>query len=158
VPEDAFARFLIAFPDYALTAALDDLRAAEYGRLDEQRHAYLDYTGAALHAASQVREHAEWLVANVCGNPHSASPASAAATTAVEDTRNAVLRWFNATRDYVAVFTQNASAALKLVGESYPFVDGSRLRFVVGQFKDAEVRAAAAELLGTWSVTYGGGT
>ena len=127
MPEDAFARFLIAFPDYALTAALDDLRAAEYGRLDEQRHAYLDYTGAALHAASQVREHAEWLVANVCGNPHSASPASAAATTAVEDTRNAVLRWFNATRDYVAVFTQNASAALKLVGESYPFVDGSRL-------------------------------
>ena len=119
--EDALARFLIAFPDYASTAALDDLRAAEYGRLDEQRHAYLDYTGAALHAASQVREHAEWLAANVCGNPHSASPASAASTTAVEDTRNAVLRWFNATRDYVAVFTQNASAALKLVGESFPF-------------------------------------
>ena len=74
-----------------------------------------------------MREHAEWLASNVFGNPHSASPASAAATTAVEDTRNAVLRWFNATRDYVAVFTQNASAALKLVGESYPFADGSRL-------------------------------
>lgn len=124
---DAFERFRIAFPDYDSTSALDELRAADYARLDEQRHIYLDYTGAGLHGASQVREHAEWLASSVCGNPHSASPASSAATSAVEETRRAVLRWFNATRDYVAVFTQNATAALKLVGESYPFQDGSRL-------------------------------
>ena len=40
---------------------LDELRALEYGRLDSQGHAYLDYTGAGLHADSQVREHAELL-------------------------------------------------------------------------------------------------
>jgi len=49
------------------------------------------------------------------------------ATAAVESTRRDVLRWFNGTRDYVCVFTQNATAALKLVGESYPFAEGSRL-------------------------------
>jgi molybdenum cofactor sulfurtransferase len=123
----AFERFLIEFPEYRSTEALDTLRAEEYGHLDESGHTYLDYTGACLYAASQLREHTQWLSSGLFGNPHSASPASAAATAAVESTRRDVLRWFNGTRDYVAVFTQNASAALKLVGESYPFTTGSRL-------------------------------
>ncbi len=124
---DAFKRFLLDFPEYRSTEALDALRAAEYARLDEGRHTYLDYTGAGLHAASQVRQHVEWLSSGVFGNPHSASPASTAATSAVEDTRRAVLAWFNASADYVAIFTQNATAALKLVAESYPFAPGGRL-------------------------------
>ena len=126
--EDAFERFLIAFPDYASTAALDDLRAAEYARLDAHGHTYLDYTGAGLHAASQVREHARVAVVRTCSATR-IRPARRRRPrrAAVESTRRAVLRWFNATRDYVAVFTQNASAALKLVGESYPFAAGSRL-------------------------------
>jgi molybdenum cofactor sulfurtransferase len=123
----AFERFLIDFPDYRSTEALDVLRATEYAHLDESGHAYLDYTGACLYAASQLREHTQWLSSGLFGNPHSASPASAAATAAVESTRRDVLRWFNGTRDYVAVFTHNATAALKLVGESYPFATGSRL-------------------------------
>jgi selenocysteine lyase/cysteine desulfurase len=36
-----------------------------------------------------------------------------------------VLAWFNAAADYTAVFTLNASGALKHVGESYPFAPGS---------------------------------
>jgi molybdenum cofactor sulfurtransferase len=122
-----FERFLIDYPEYRSTEALDELRASEYARLDAAGHIYLDYTGAGLVATSQLREHALWLSSGVYGNPHSASPASAAATSAVEDTRRDVLRWFNGERDYVAVFTLNASAALKLVGESYPFTSGSRL-------------------------------
>ena len=128
--EDAatpFERFLAAHPDYASTEALDALRATEYAHLDAASHTYLDYTGSSLYAASQLREHVLWLSSGVFGNPHSASPASAGATTAVEGARRDVLRWFNATRDYVAVFTQNASAAVKLVGESYPFEAGGRL-------------------------------
>jgi molybdenum cofactor sulfurtransferase len=126
-PSDAFERFLIDFPDYRSTAALDELRASEYARLDTSGHTYLDYTGAGLHAERQIRQHVDWLSSGVFGNPHSASPASSAATAAVEETRRAVLRWFNGAGDYVAVFTQNASAALKLVGESYPFGPGGRL-------------------------------
>jgi len=122
-----FERFLVEFPDYRTTRALDDLRASEYEHLDAGGHTYLDYTGACLYGASQVREHAAWMGSGLYGNPHSASPASSAATAAVEDTRRHVLRWFNGTRDYVCVFTQNASAALKLVGESYPFTAGGRL-------------------------------
>ncbi|MBE0621570.1 MAG: aminotransferase class V-fold PLP-dependent enzyme [Burkholderiales bacterium] len=125
-----FAHFLDKYPAYAGTNALDALRALEYGRLDSQGHAYLDYTGAALHADSQVREHAELLGKRVFGNPHSASPSSMAMTQAVERARAAVLAYFNGTGDYTAVFTLNASAALKLVGESYPFGPGGRFLLV----------------------------
>jgi molybdenum cofactor sulfurtransferase len=128
---DAFQRFLLAFPDYRSTESLDAIRTAEYARLDEGHHIYLDYTGAGLYAASQVRQHVEWLLSGVFGNPHSGSPASAAATSIVEETRRAVLAWFNATGDYVAIFTPNATAALKLVAESYPFAPGGRLLLTV---------------------------
>jgi len=121
------ASFLERHSDYAATNALDELRASEYGRLDAQGHTYLDYTGASLHADAQVREHAELLGQHVFGNPHSASPSSTAATHAVERARAAVLAYFGGTGDYTAVFTPNASGALKLVGESYPFHPGGRL-------------------------------
>ena len=42
-------------------AAVDELRAREYARLDELDQAYLDYTGGGLYAESQVREHQELL-------------------------------------------------------------------------------------------------
>jgi selenocysteine lyase/cysteine desulfurase len=47
-------------------------------------------------------------------------------TALVERTRRAVLAWFNGEDDYTAVFTTNATGALKLVGESYPFAEGGR--------------------------------
>jgi selenocysteine lyase/cysteine desulfurase len=122
-----FERFLSKHPGYAATAALDELRRSEYGRLDAQQHVYLDYTGGGLHAASQVRDHAELLNAHVFGNPHSTSPSSTETTQRVERAREAVLAHFNAAGDYTAVFTLNASGAIKLVAEAYPFEPGSRL-------------------------------
>ena len=123
----AYAEFLKAHPEYEATARLDELRASEYRRLDEQGHVYLDYTGGGLHADSQVRAHAELLTRQVFGNPHSASLASSGMTELVEQTRRAVLEWFHAPPgEYTAVFTANATGALKHVGESYPFAPGGR--------------------------------
>ena len=123
--------FLDRYPAYLTTSALDDLRALEYARLDAQGIVYLDYTGGGLHADSQVRLHADLLAQNVFGNPHSASPSSTAMTDAVERARDKVLDYFNGAGDYTAVFTLNASGALKLVGESYPFEPGGRLLLTV---------------------------
>ena len=120
----AHAAFVKVSPEYARTSALDALRASEYRRLDAERHVYLDYTGGGLHAESQVREHAELLNRSIFGNPHSANLTSSGMTTLVEQARRAVLAWFNAGDDYTAIFTQNATAALKQVGESYPFAPG----------------------------------
>src|SRR5918996_2183785 len=61
VSTSGYDEFLKAHPEYASTRALDALRASEYGRLDAQRHVYLDYTGAGLHAESQIRQHAALL-------------------------------------------------------------------------------------------------
>lgn len=114
-------------PREDLRAWFQDLRAREFARLDDEGQAYLDYTGSGLYAASQLRAHEELLRCRVLGNPHSENPASAAATRLVEETRRRVLDFFRADPDeYVVVFTANASAALKLVGEAFPFDASSR--------------------------------
>lgn len=120
-------RFQTTYPEFATTQRLTDLRQADYARLDRANHVYLDYTGGGLYAESQIRAHTELLLNNIFGNPHSSNPTSLAMTHLVEQTRHYVLEFFNASPDeYVAIFTQNASGALKLVGESYPFAPGSQ--------------------------------
>ena len=109
------------------TSVLDELRATEYGYLDEAGHVYLDYTGAGLASRSQVRAHAARITEGCYGNPHSENPTSSASTELVERARDAVLRYFRTTADdYAAIFTPNATGACRLVGESYPFRRGSR--------------------------------
>ena len=123
----AYHDYCRRYPAFETTTALDDLRAAEYARLDQQDHIYLDYTGGGLYAASQVRQHMDLLTTGVYGNPHSSNPTSLASTRLDERARRYVLEYFNASPDeYVAIFTMNASGALKLVGESYPFQRGGR--------------------------------
>jgi selenocysteine lyase/cysteine desulfurase len=123
--EDAFAAFLSAWPEYESTRSLDELRARDYARLDQLGDVYLDYTGAGLYGASQVREHLRLLESHVFGNPHSRNPASAQMSEWVERGRRDVLEYFNAPPDeYVVVFTPNATGALKLIGEAYPFAPG----------------------------------
>ena len=63
----------------------------------------------------------------ICYVPaYSAIPTSLAMTDLVEGTRKYVLRYFSASPDeYIAIFTANASGALKLVGEAYPYTHQS---------------------------------
>ncbi|MEZ4669374.1 MAG: aminotransferase class V-fold PLP-dependent enzyme [Anaerolineae bacterium] len=120
--DDAFEAFQKAYPTYATTHKLDILRKTEYARLDRTGHVYLDYTGGGLYGESQLRDHMTLLSNNVFGNPHSKNLTSMAMTERVEQTREHVLTYFNASPDeYTVIFTANASGALKLVGESYPF-------------------------------------
>ena len=59
------------------------------------------------------------------GNPHSQNESSQRAGDAVERVRQRVLRHFNTTpQQYDVVFTANATGALKLVGEAFPWTDG----------------------------------
>jgi molybdenum cofactor sulfurtransferase len=121
---DAFADFVRDFAGYACPE-LDTARATDFARLDRSGDVYLDYTGGGVYAESHVREHAELLTGAVFGNPHSTNPTSLAMTELAESARRAVLAHFGADPDeYVAVFTANASGALKLVAESYPFAPG----------------------------------
>jgi molybdenum cofactor sulfurtransferase len=118
----ALARFLRNYPGFAKTGALDVLRTKEYARLDEQGHTYLDYTGGGLYAESQLRQHQELLTGAVFGNPHSHHEASRPMNERIEATRVQILEFFHAApEEYEVIFTPNATGALRLVGESYPF-------------------------------------
>ncbi|TSA21374.1 aminotransferase class V-fold PLP-dependent enzyme [bacterium] len=115
------------FPEYEKTTQIDELRAEEYGRLDRVGHVYLDYTGGGMYSEYQLREHGKFLKDGIFGNPHSNNPSSLASTKVDESARRYVLEYFNASpEEYTVIFTHNASGALKIVGESYPFGPGSR--------------------------------
>jgi molybdenum cofactor sulfurtransferase len=123
----AEAAFRAEHPAYASTLVLDELRRTDYARLDRLGHVYLDYTGGGLYAESQFREHMRLLETGVFGNPHSINPTSAASTELVERARVRVLEFFSASpEEYEAIFTPNATGALRLVGEAYPFHRGDR--------------------------------
>jgi selenocysteine lyase/cysteine desulfurase len=125
--ESRFREFLERYPRYSTTGVIDELRHREFSRLDRLGHIYVDYTGGGLFGESQVRNHMDFLTRSVLGNPHSTNPTSALATERVVSCRKRVLEFFNADPDeYVLIFTSNASGALKLVGESYPFSEGDQ--------------------------------
>ena len=123
---DGYSAFVESYPSFNRTRLLDEWRETQYNRLDANEQIYLDYTGGGLYSESQLDEHMDLLRTSVLGNPHSANPTSLAMTDLVEDTRKYVLRYFCASPDeYIAIFTANASGALKLVGEAYPFTPAS---------------------------------
>lgn len=118
--------FLSLYPEYEETNILDEIRRKEFSRLDQNNHVYLDYTGGGLYSESQIRKHYEMLKKGVFGNPHSTNPTSVSAEQLVNETRTSILNYFNAD-EYYCIFTQNATGALKIVGESYPFDSNSFL-------------------------------
>jgi len=122
-----FSKFLADYPSYKDTQKIDAIRAKDYSRLDRLGQVFLDYTGSGLYAESQITKHQEIILNNVFGNPHSTNPASLAATKLVENTRDYIHEFFNADPvEYDVIFTLNASGALKLVGESFPFDENSQ--------------------------------
>lgn len=138
-----------------MPGSMQELRQREFARLDESQHVYLDYTGGGLYGASQVQAHADLLAHEVLGNPHSHNPTSLASTRNVEAARERIRQFFHAPADeYEVIFTQNASGALKLIGESYPFQPGSHYvltadnhNSVNGIREFARARGAAVEYL-----------
>jgi len=128
----AEAAFRQRYPAFVHTSLLDDLRQREYARLDQQGHLYLDFTGGSLYAESQLRDHLDLLRRHVFGNPHSSNPTSRAMTALDEQARACVFEFFHASPDdYCVIFTPNASGALKLVGEAYPFAPGGHYLLTV---------------------------
>lgn len=113
---------MLSAPDF------DALRRREFARLDEAGEVYLDYTGSAIPAASIVAAHADRMAREIFGNPHSAHAASRRSTALIDEAREAVLDFFGVdSTTHVVCFTANASAAIKLVGESFPFAPGAGL-------------------------------
>src|SRR5258708_28604820 len=89
----AFAAFRKAYPSYDATHKLDELRSAEYARLDRQGQVYLDYTCGGLYAESQVREHIAMVCNQVFCNAQSHNLASIAMTHRGDQARDYLLKY-----------------------------------------------------------------
>ncbi|MFC7308229.1 aminotransferase class V-fold PLP-dependent enzyme [Streptomyces monticola] len=134
---------------------MDALRKLDFPYVVQSGQAYLDYTGAALAPASLVRGQARRLTSEAYGNPHSASPASLASTRLAEAARSSVLDFCRADADvYTVVFTTNATAAIRLVAEAFPFaphapllVLGDNHNSVLGMRRYAARRDAALHVV-----------
>jgi selenocysteine lyase/cysteine desulfurase len=160
-------------------AFFDALRDREFGRLDAQNQAYLDYAGSALYADSQLDAHHALLRNGLFGNPHSDSGPSRASTDAIESARRSVLAFLDVDDStHQVIFTANTSAAIKLVAESYPFspesglflsadnhnsvngirefarVRGARIKYLP---LDAELRLCEPDVVLTEESLHGGG-
>ena len=102
---------------------IDGWRATELPGLETL--VYLDYAGSALAHASQLAAAAADAAASIRANPHSSGPASAA--DAVERAKLRVLRHFCGARahEWDLVWTSGATAALRLVAESFAWAPNS---------------------------------
>jgi selenocysteine lyase/cysteine desulfurase len=125
------------------------LRTREFARLDRSGVAYLDYTGAGLYPASLVRRDADRLLRSVLGNPHAESGPSLASTAAMERARALVLESVGAgAAEYDAIFTANASGAMRLLAEAFPFGRRSRLVLTIDNHNSVNGLAQPARRAG----------
>ncbi|VFQ58733.1 unnamed protein product [Cuscuta campestris] len=109
---------------------IDQIRAMEFKRLEGV--VYLDHAGATLHSESQLEAVLKELNSTVYGNPHSQSSCSMSSNDCVQKARQQVLEFFNASpREYSCIFTSGATAALKLVGETFPWCSESSFMYTM---------------------------
>jgi molybdenum cofactor sulfurtransferase len=96
---------------------------------------YLDHAATTLYSKSLMETFTAAMMANLYGNPHSASGSSQLSTSRVEDTRLKILRFFNADPDdFDLIFVANATAGIKLVMDALRECDGG---FKYGYHRDS---------------------
>ncbi|KAF8412742.1 hypothetical protein HHK36_000711 [Tetracentron sinense] len=109
---------------------IDEIRASEFKRLDGL--VYLDHAGATLYSELQMEDIFKDFTTNVYGNPHSQSDSSSATCDIVRAARQQVLDYCNASpKDYKCIFTSGATAALKLVGDAFPWSSESSFMYTM---------------------------
>jgi len=109
---------------YGYGGRLAALRRREFSRLTGS--AYCDHAGATLPSEALLGDVCAALQRAVLGNPHSGGGES---ERAAEAAAAATLAWLKAPPGrYTVVFTANATAALRLLGEAFPWEAGSRFR------------------------------
>jgi selenocysteine lyase/cysteine desulfurase/ubiquinone/menaquinone biosynthesis C-methylase UbiE len=118
------AAFLAEYPSYP-EADVKAMRKQEFSRLDDHRITYLDHVGGTIPPESLLEQDLQALKSSVLGNPHSGSKTSEAAYARA---REEIYKFFHCSPDdYEIIFTPNASGAIRLVAESFPFQAGSQV-------------------------------
>ncbi|KAF5344180.1 hypothetical protein D9756_011447 [Leucocoprinus leucothites] len=121
----SFAEFLQKYPEYALTAPLDTLRATQYTRLAHRGDTFVDFASTGLYPEMLTTTHTRFLNENLLSNMGGKSHSAQRSIRYTEEARRTALKFFGAPEDeYGLVLTPNGTAGLKLVGEAFPFAPG----------------------------------
>ncbi|KAL2134365.1 hypothetical protein VTI74DRAFT_356 [Chaetomium olivicolor] len=81
---------------------------------------YLDHSGTTIYAHTLITRFSTLLLTNLYGNPHSANAPAHLSGSAVDSVRLKALRFLGADpAHFELVFTANATAAIKLVGDAF---------------------------------------
>ncbi|KAG0229503.1 hypothetical protein BGW41_003013 [Actinomortierella wolfii] len=106
---------------YGYNGRIDTIRQEQYPQIKDA--VYLDHAGATLPAQSTIQRFTADLTQNLYANPHSKSPSSLATSARINSVRRQILEHFNASTlgEWDVIFTSNATAAIKLVGEAFPW-------------------------------------
>ncbi|KAL5320682.1 hypothetical protein ACEPPN_011492 [Leptodophora sp. 'Broadleaf-Isolate-01'] len=123
----------------AYNDAVEVFRDTEYPMMKGK--VYLDHGGSTIYAKSMIDDLSKNLMSNLYGNPHSASDPALLSGHMVDSIRIQALEFFHADPEHFdLIFTANATAAIKLVGESFRDLAASNPRkpsFWFGYHKDA---------------------
>ncbi|XP_046392268.1 molybdenum cofactor sulfurase isoform X2 [Ischnura elegans] len=122
----ASSSYVENYPDKVLRCL-----SKEFGRL--KGVVYLDHTAATLYAETQIKWVHDDLLRNIYGNPHSLSSSSKLAHDAIELVRYRILNHFHNPDEYSVVFTSGATAALKLVVESFDWKGSNNMTNLGGE-------------------------
>ena len=91
---------------------------------------YFDFANQQLFPDSLIENFTHVLHDNLYGNPHSESPSSERSTSAIEDIRDMIYKYFDTNiSQYTALFTYSDAHALKLIAESFPFTDNRKFYY-----------------------------
>ncbi|PFH37656.1 cysteine desulfurase/selenocysteine lyase family PLP dependent transferase superfamily protein [Besnoitia besnoiti] len=120
--EERRTRFLLRYGD-AYNVQVEQIRQKELTRFEGQ--IYMDYAGSGVYQQQQLQQVFEDFSRSAYGNAHSRNPSAKRTDEKLKEARKVILRFFDAPEeDYAVIFTSGATAALKLVGESFPFATG----------------------------------
>lgn len=112
--------------DYGYGGRINRIREEEFPMLKDQ--IYLDHAGATVPCASHLHALHTDLSTHLYGNSHSGSPSSQLTSHRIASMRARVLRFLGVdpgTGAYDVVFTANATAAIRIVAEGFPWREGS---------------------------------
>lgn len=130
---------------------VEALRLAEYPHMNNG--IYLDHSGATIYAKSTVEQFTQKMMSNLYGNPHSENLPAQRSGNVVDEVRTKTLQFLGADPEHFdLVFVANATAAIKLVAESFrDLAEKSRDgRFWYGYHRDAHT-----SLVGVREYTHG---
>ncbi|KAF9345795.1 hypothetical protein BGX26_002730 [Mortierella sp. AD094] len=114
-------QFLESKDSLGYNTAIDTIRKEQYPQLKDS--IYLDHAGATLPAQHLLQRFNADLSSNLYANPHSKSPSSQATSARVDSARRKILEHFKASihGEWDVIFTANATAGIKLVGDAFPW-------------------------------------